>query len=125
MAQHNDLGKWGETIAVDALVAEGCAILERNWRSGHYEIDIIAMRGRYIVFAEVKTRSGDSEDPFRALDRKKLVRMLRAAQSYIESYDIAHEPQFDFFAISGNPLEYHIEHIRDITMPIMRTYGRR
>ena len=56
MARHNDIGKWGENIACDILVGKGYAIIERNWRLNHLEIDIIASKGSRIVFAEVKTR---------------------------------------------------------------------
>ena len=56
MAERNSLGKWGEQVVVDHLVAEGYAIVERNWRLNHLEIDIIATRGNEIAFVEVKTR---------------------------------------------------------------------
>ena len=40
MAQHNDFGAQGEDIAIDYLRRKGYVILDRNWRSGHREIDI-------------------------------------------------------------------------------------
>ena len=45
MAEHNDLGKWGEDLAVDYLQRKGYVILERDWRSGHRDLDIIALDG--------------------------------------------------------------------------------
>ena len=49
-------GAAGEGVAASALEAEGYRILERNWRSGRSEIDLIAQRGDIIAFVEVKTR---------------------------------------------------------------------
>ena len=43
MAQHNDLGKKGESLAVDHLEKNGYIILERNYRFDKAEVDIIAL----------------------------------------------------------------------------------
>ena len=43
MAQHNDLGKWGETFAADFLQKQGYIIRERDWQFGKRDIDIIAL----------------------------------------------------------------------------------
>ena len=91
MAQHNQLGKWGEEIACEKLITEGYAICERNWRVGSYEIDIIAMKGNRIVFVEVKTRSNDYVDPLESIDNKKILYICRSANAYIKQYDIPHE----------------------------------
>ena len=56
MASHNELGKWGEDIAADYLQRQGYTIIERNWKSGHRDLDIIALDGQTLVIAEVKTR---------------------------------------------------------------------
>ena len=63
MAEHNDLGKWGEQVAVDYLQRKGYEILERDWKSGHRDLDIIALDGDTIVFVEVKTRRSGSFAP--------------------------------------------------------------
>ena len=54
MARHNTLGKIGEDAACSYLAAKGYAIMERNARVGHLEIDIVAMVGPRLVCAEVK-----------------------------------------------------------------------
>lgn len=56
MASHNELGKWGEDVAADYLLRQGYTILERDWKSGHRDLDIIALDGDTVVFVEVKTR---------------------------------------------------------------------
>ena len=45
MAEHNDLGKFGEQMAVDFLIKKGYTILETNWLFDKAEIDIIAQIG--------------------------------------------------------------------------------
>lgn len=122
MATHNILGKWGEDLACERLVAEGCAIVQRNWRVGHYEVDIIAMRGSRIIFVEVKTRSHRDDDPLDAMDRRKMMRIARSANAYVQMYDIRQEVQFDIFAIRGTPDDYEIEHIADAFFPNQRSY---
>ncbi len=61
MAKHNKTGKGGEDRAADYLREKGYEIIERDWRDGHRDIDIIARSPdrRTIVFVEVKTRATD------------------------------------------------------------------
>ncbi|MBR5898939.1 MAG: YraN family protein [Muribaculaceae bacterium] len=118
MAQHNNLGQWGENLACEKLITEGYAITERNWRCNHWEIDIIAMKGNRIVFVEVKTRSDNYVDPLESIDRKKIIYLARAANVYIQMHDIPHEPQFDIILIVGTPEKGHqLEHIPDAFLP--------
>lgn len=121
MARHNDLGRWGEQLAADKLAGEGYSICERNWREGHNEIDIVAMRGDEIVFAEVKTRSNTEEDPLEAVDRRKISRMIHAGQAYLRIKGLQHQWRFDLFAISGTPESYTMEHIPDAFLPPLNT----
>ena len=119
MAQHNTTGAWGEELDCEKLITLGYAICERNMRIGHYELDIIAMKGNRIVFVEVKTRTNPNSDPLEAIDSKKIARMTRAANAYVIAYDIPHEVQFDIIAISGTPDNYTLEHIPDaFTAPL-------
>ena len=123
MARHNQLGKWGEDLACDILVADGWAIAERNWRLGHLEIDIIAMNTNTIVFAEVKTRADIDEDPFEAIDRRKISNMVRAADAYLAMHpDLRQNPRFDLFGISGTPDNHRLEHLPDAFDPPLRSY---
>lgn len=124
MARHNELGKWGEQLAVDLLVTKGYAIVERNWRAGNLELDIIAIKGSRIVFVEVKTRSTDFVDPAAAVDRRRIMRLVRAADSYIHANNIPHEAQFDIILIVGSPdlpETPQIEHIPDAFLPPLHT----
>ncbi len=113
MAQHNELGAWGESLAREALIAEGYAIRDTNWRMGHYEIDIIAERDAEIIFAEVKTRRDFDIDPLEAVDSRKIAHMIRSAEVYVQSFDLPHFIRFDLFGIRGTPEKYEMEHIKD------------
>ena len=72
MADHNELGKEGEEMAQKWLTEKEYTILQKNWRYGKHEIDIIATRGKFLHFIEVKTRKdsklGHPED---SVTRKK------------------------------------------------------
>ena len=57
MAEHNELGKQGEKLAVEFLQKSGYDILETNWVFQKAEIDIIAQKENILAVVEVKTRS--------------------------------------------------------------------
>lgn len=120
MARRSDIGKWGEDIAVDVLVKEGFAICERNWRQGHHEIDIVAMRGDTLAIVEVKTRTDKDEDPFESIDKKKISNLVAAAEVYINAKDCPHNVRFDVIGVLGTPADYTVEYIPDAFEPPMR-----
>ncbi len=124
MAKHNQLGKWGEDLACEYLMTKGYSILERNWRMRRLEVDIIATKGKRIIFVEVKTRSTDAVDPLLSIDRTRINHLVRAANVFIRARDVRLEYQFDLVFIIGdtdspNP---KIEHIPDAFLPPLRTY---
>ena len=59
MAEHNELGKKGEKLAIDFLLKNGYKILETNYRFLKAEVDIIAQKDEVLAVVEVKTRSTD------------------------------------------------------------------
>ncbi len=81
-----ELGKLGEDIACRLLTDMGQIILERNYRSGHLEIDIISMDSTGIHFVEVKTRKkGIQAPPQENVDKNKQKRIVRAAKAFLRS----------------------------------------
>ncbi|MCH7992121.1 MAG: YraN family protein, partial [Gemmatimonadetes bacterium] len=54
----HELGAWGERLAGARLERRGWTILERNYRLGRREVDLIARKEGILAFVEVKTRSG-------------------------------------------------------------------
>ena len=80
------LGRQGEDIACALLESMGHTILERNWRSGHLEIDIISLGADGIHFVEVKTRRLNIQAPPQEnVDRAKQARIVKAAGKYLKS----------------------------------------
>jgi len=123
MARHNDIGKLGEDAAAELLISKGYAILDRNWRCGRMEIDIVAQRGPRLVIVEVKTRlDADTSDPVEAVDHRKQLSMVRAATAYVNAYNLPHELQFDIIGVSGTPQNLKTEHIEDAFAPPLKTY---
>jgi putative endonuclease len=81
------LGKKGEDRAAEALEAAGMSIIARNFRSRRGEVDIIALDGETLVFAEVKAWSAYSmENLSYSLDLKKQGRIIETAKYFLSIY---------------------------------------
>jgi putative endonuclease len=111
-------GKDGEGLAVKYLQEKGFKIVERNYRAGRKEIDIIAELPDTIVFVEVKFRESDTlASPFEAVNIRKQQNIFRVANSYVRSRKINKDVRFDIIGIvagvSGQNSSRHnrIEHI--------------
>ncbi|MCF6364941.1 MAG: YraN family protein [Bacteroidales bacterium] len=120
MAEHNILGNKGEDAAVDFLANKGYKIKARNWRFGKLEIDIIAEHNNEIIFIEVKSRSGTYfEQPFQAVTKKKQKFIIKAANEYIEKFEIDFEARFDIISIVEENGKFKIDHIEDAFYPLV------
>ena len=114
MARHNDTGKQGEEEAVRYLTGKGYELIEQNYRHQHAEIDLIAQKGKLLVFVEVKTRSnlsfGNPEE-FVSYTKARLV--MKAAEHYIFAKDWHHDVRFDIIAVAMTPEGAKIKHLED------------
>jgi putative endonuclease len=120
MGKHNILGKDGEEAAVNYLIENGYNVLHRNWRSGHYELDIVAEKGDVLVSIEVKTRHSDTfYRPDEAVNRSKIRRLVRATDVYVKLFHIHKQVRFDVIAIVGDADDFKIEHIEEAFFPPM------
>ena len=109
-----ELGKYGEELAVDYLINKGYQIIERNWRSGHKEIDIIALDDTTLVIVEVKTRkSDDFGEPEIAVGKTKQRFLIWAADNYVRYKKLNVDVRFDIISIVFNDDEPEIEHFED------------
>lgn len=107
MTEKQHTGARGEDRAADYLRENGFELLHRNWRTGRYELDIVAQRGQFIHFVEVKTRrAGSLTTPEEALTPAKFRSLLSAARAYMAIHRIDAEAQFDLIAIEGDQLRY-------------------
>ena len=118
MAKHNEIGQKGEHLAADFLEKKGYEILHRNWRYGHAELDIVAMNGRTLVFAEVKTRSDDLfERPEQAVNDRKRQLLARAAVAYMRMCGHEWAIRFDILSVLLKGDIFFIEHFEDAFFP--------
>ncbi|SDU77230.1 YraN family protein [Jiangella alkaliphila] len=80
MRLKDNVGIYGEQVAVTHLEHAGFVVLERNWRCDIGEIDIVALDGATVVVCEVKTRSGlGYGSGLEAVTPEKLARLYRLA----------------------------------------------
>ena len=108
------LGKWGEDMAVQYLQGKGYTIIERNYRKGHLEIDIISRNQDGLIFVEVKTRSSDTfAQPEDSVNHKKRKDLMRIANQYVISHHITDYVQFDVITIVHNASGTKIEHFEN------------
>jgi putative endonuclease len=123
LAEHNLLGSRGEDIAAGFLSDNSFEILERNWRCGRLEVDIIARLNDMLVIAEVKTRIGKFiEFPQESVDIRRQKRLIRAANAYIYQSNLNFEIRFDIITIVfDDKINYRITHIENAFYPAVRS----
>ena len=94
-----ETGRAGERVAVEYLRGAGYEICALNWRSGRYELDIVARKGDFVHFVEVKTRRADGlTPPEAAATRRKFHALTWAATHYLGVSGWRGEVQFDLLA---------------------------
>lgn len=117
MAAKDVLGRRGEELAAAFLVGEGYTILDRNWRCGQGEIDLVAFDGVETVFVEVKTRSSVAfGHPLEAITVQKLARLRRLAAAWCEGHPGNHDRiRIDAIAvIAPKDAPPQIEHLKRV-----------
>lgn len=124
------VGMTGEDVAAKFLEQNGYTVIERNFRSGHQEIDIIARNEQFLVFVEVKTRSCLIPEsmaygrPARAVSTTKQKNIVAAARNYLRQHQgNTLQPRLDVIevylkktAAGAPPQLLDIHHIRNAFM---------
>lgn len=114
MAEHNELGKIGEQLAIDYLIDNGYQILERNYRYIKAEVDIIALKENVLIAVEVKTRTsnyyGNPED---FVSKKKIKLLVTAVDYYVVKRNLDVNVRFDIIAITLEKSSHKLEHFED------------
>lgn len=118
-----DLGQQGEDLACDLLRSMGHTILERNYRNGHLEIDIVSLDADGIHFVEVKTRRDNIQAPPQySVDRSKQSRITKAALGFLHSRKgiplNSYECHFDVVAVTFANGTHSIEWFPQAYIPI-------
>jgi putative endonuclease len=83
LRQH--LGRIGEDLALAHLERLGYALVARNHRTRHGELDLVVFDGSTLVFVEVKTRraSASGRGPWEALHERKRQQVRRMAAAFL------------------------------------------
>jgi putative endonuclease len=109
-----EIGKKGEAMAAEYLTNLNYHILERNYRKGRIEIDIIARQDNRLVFVEVKTRTGYAYGlPEEAVDEAKQESIEGCAEEYILDTKWEGNIRFDIIAVNLNDSD-PIKHFTDV-----------
>lgn len=122
----NPIGILGEQEAAKMLEKKGFRVVEKNWRMGHLEVDLIAENKKEIVFIEVKTRTSTfgNKMPEEYVDLLKRKRIIAAANAYIKYRQIEKNPRFDIIGIlvdaQTNNITYS-NHLENAFQPKVRT----
>lgn len=115
---NKEFGHWGEEVAADYLESKGYRILERDWRSGHRDIDIVARNVDSVVFVEVKTRrTNDFGEPYEAVNYQKKRNLLSAINHYIKYKSLDLHTRFDIISIVAQDMSKpEIQHFEDVRL---------
>src|SRR3954447_5340889 len=108
------VGAYGERVAARHLQEQGLVVLDRNWRCGEGELDLVLRDGDDVVFCEVKTRRGDTfGTPAAAVTHDKGRRLRRLARIWLAQARVRpHAMRFDVVEVlpqrRGGPRVRHI-----------------
>ncbi|MCH5232853.1 MAG: YraN family protein [Muribaculaceae bacterium] len=106
-------GRKAEDLVVKEYIKQGYTVLERNWKLGKTEIDIIVQKDSQIILVEVKARVDLNLDPLEAVTSDKRKRMVKAADAYIQRLQGLYDYRFDIASCSGTEESYKIEILKD------------
>ncbi|MCE3279147.1 MAG: hypothetical protein K0S44_1338 [Bacteroidetes bacterium] len=120
MAEHNETGEKGEVLAANYLKNKGYTVMETNWRFKNLEADIIAIIDDTMVVAEVKTRKSNFfGEPETFVTKQKQRNLIKAANEYVERYQIDLEVRFDIISVILNSNGNSVNHIESAFYPLV------
>ncbi len=112
-------GQYGERKAARFLKRNGFRILDKNWRQGRYELDIVAEKQGCIVFVEVRGRTLNGlQSGFDSINLKKKRAIRYAANAYRRTHSGIKTYRFDVISIDwrNNGQIKAINHYENVTM---------
>ena len=115
---NREWGEEAEKIATDWLLTHGYVIVRRHYRvGGNIEIDIIAELPGTFIFIEVKARRKSRVAALEAIDKKKMMRMVRGANAFMHGHTALMKYRFDIITVIGTKDDYTVENIPDAFLP--------
>ena len=110
----------GEEIACDFLLSRGHQILDRNWRSGHLELDIVSEDQEGLHFVEVKARTAPVTSA--VSDQVNLIKQKRisaAALQYLnKKHLVGQEVFFDIVSVLFDGQETVVRYFPQAWIPM-------
>lgn len=111
------LGALGERIAERWLRRDGWQVVDRRWKSGRRDLDLVAIRENVVAFVEVKTRRSTwSGEPVEAVNWRKQRELTRSAQTWIDRRGLLIAPaeavyRFDVVGIVASRERVGVRHV--------------
>ena len=112
-AARQALGELGERIAERWLRERGWKIVQRRFRSGHRDIDLVVEQNGLVAFVEVKARQGELfGDPVAAVNWRKQKELGRSARVWVARHGRRDEAyRFDVVGVLLNGTTVRIRHV--------------
>jgi putative endonuclease len=114
-AARQAFGELGERIAERWLRERGWRVVQRRFRSGHRDIDLVVERDGLVAFVEVKARHGlEFGGPVAAVDWRKQKELGRSARVWIDRHGRPMESyRFDVVGVLVSGDRVRIRHVAD------------
>jgi len=114
-AARQAFGQLGERIAERWLRRDGWVVVNRRFRNGRRDIDLVVRRDRTVAFVEVKARKGDDfGGPVEAVNWRKQRELARSAQVWIDRHGQSTEDyRFDVVGVLVNGERVRVRHVPD------------
>ncbi len=114
-AARQQFGELGERIAERWLRRAGWRVLQRRFRSGHRDIDLVVERDGMVAFVEVKARRGDRfGQPVEAVNWRKQRELARSAHVWISRHGRGDECyRFDVVGVLVDGERVRVRHVAD------------
>ena len=108
-------GEIGERVAERWLRRKGWRIVQRRFRNGHRDIDLVAERDGLIAFVEVKARKGSEFGlPVEAVNWRKQRELARSAHVWIERHGRPDEAyRFDVIGVLMEGSTVRVRHVEN------------
>jgi putative endonuclease len=112
-ATNQSFGELGERIAERWLTRHGWRVVQRRFRSGHRDIDLVVAQDDVVAFVEVKARRGaEFGDPIEAVNWNKQRQLVRSASVWIERHGRPSESyRFDVVGVLVEGERVRVRHV--------------
>jgi putative endonuclease len=114
-AKTQEVGEAGERVAEARLTQRGWRILDRRFRNGHRDLDLVAEREGLVAFVEVKARTGrEFGQPVEAVNWRKQRELARSASVWIARFGMREQTfRFDVIGVLMDGERVRVQHVEN------------